>query len=69
MSKLEYAWWCFVLASVFGATWGGAMWWIFTPTIGVCVGSILACLCYVVLFNNGANEFVDEQENKVLNDV
>lgn len=71
MSKLEYLWWCFVLALVMGGTWGGLAYW-FSEKAGLSVGLGFFFFTMVVLVNlDKKNEKEDEaeQHNRRFNDV
>ena len=62
MSKLEYLWWCFVIAAVLGGTWGGLLYW-FNEMLGISVGISLFLFCMVILINIDKNaQVVDEEE-------
>jgi hypothetical protein len=50
MSKLEYAFWSFVVAAFFGGTWGGLLFW-FNEVLGLVVGSVFSVLAFVALIN------------------
>lgn len=70
MNKLEYAWWCFVLSLILGACWGGLIYW-FSPMAGLSIGLSLFLFCFVILWNIGKVEFLDDLilEEEQLNDV
>ena len=62
MNKLEYLWWCFVIAAVLGGTWGGLLYW-FNEMLGISVGISLFLFCMVILINIDKNaQVVDEEE-------
>jgi hypothetical protein len=68
MTKLEYAWWCFVLAAVLGGTWGGLIYW-FHEGAGLSIGLSLFFFCYVILVNTYDIEEEDlPQQNRRFND-
>ncbi len=68
MSKLEYAWWCFVVSAFFGGTWGGLLFW-FNETLGLVVGAGFAVLCFVGLINMDDEEEELPQHNRRFNDL
>lgn len=71
MSKLEYAWWCLVLASVLGGSWGGFIYW-FNGAAGLSIGLALFFFCFVILMNTYDLEDEEEetpQHNRWFNDV
>ena len=69
MSRLEYSWWCSVLAAVLGVSWGGLIYW-FHEGAGLLIGSVLFVLCFVILFNTYEIEQGDlPQPNRRFNDL
>jgi hypothetical protein len=68
MSKFEYAFWSFVVAAVFGGTWGGLFFW-FNEVLGLFVGSLFSVLAFVILINMDKQEEELPQHNRRFNDL
>lgn len=71
MSKLEYLWWCFVLAVLMGGTWGGLIYW-FHENAGISIGLGFFFFTMVILVNMDSEADEEEelpQHNRRFNDL
>lgn len=69
MSRLKYAWWCFVLAAILGGHFGAFI-YNFYPPAALLIGLVLFFLCFVILVNTyDIKEEEEPQHNRRFNDL
>lgn len=69
MSKLNYAWWCFVMSAVLGGSWGVGI-YLIHEIAGLSVGVSLFCLSFGILLRlSNRDEEKPVQHNRRFNDV
>jgi hypothetical protein len=68
MNQLSYAFGCFILAVIFGGTWGGLV-FLFDRAIGALVGLSFFLIGFVLLLRIGSREERTPQHNRRFNDT
>jgi hypothetical protein len=68
MNRLEYIWWCFVVAMIFSGTWGALLFW-FNEALGLVVGASFFVLAFLALINMDNEKEEQPQQNRRFNDV